>query len=278
MSNAITTTSNGSSNLIADPNTLTGTATCLLEAISLHLGVKSYLDPNFGRESELCLKSSDDPDSTNIVEALIFTAADSEKPARFEPAAVMVRSGFDYRSAPANTAMVAANGDGIQLTFFLDHVCGCVIDAFANADSRFGILERGAQLFVGVQLGELQSFTALSVSQAGARNEYTLDKHTALGNAVTLDVVDSESGERLFARVVILPGRFISALYRAIRRQSARSVQLPLQLTLATHYDVFFNANERMNECWAASRYISAGADCPVQSLWIQANNDFEIC
>ncbi len=238
------------------------------------ISIKSGLRPGIGA----CLKSSVDPESNNIVEALIFTAADSEKPTRFEPTAVMVRSGFDYRCAPANTAMIAANGDGIQVTFFLDHVCGCVIDAFANAESYFGILERGAQLFVGVQLGELQSFTALSIYQAGARNASILDKHTAVGNAITLEVVDSESGERLYARVVILPRRFTNALHRAIRRQSARSAQLPLQLTLATHYELFFNANERMNDCWAAARYISAGTDCPVQSLFIQANNDFELC
>jgi len=256
MSTAITATSNESLIPISDPNTLSGTATCLLEAISLHLGVKSHLHPEFGRELELCLKSSDDPESHNIVEALIFTAADSEKPARFEPAAVMVRAGFDYRSAPANTAMIAANGDGIQVTFFLGQVCGCVIDAFANAESYFGILERGAQLFVGVQLGELQSFTALSVYHAGARNAYILDRHTVIGNAITLEVVDSESGERLYARVVILPRKFTNALHRAIRRQSARSSQLPLQLSLATHYDVFFNANELMSECWSAARYI----------------------
>lgn len=275
MSNATTA---GSLNPISDPNTLTGTATCLLEALSLYLSVQSYLNPKYGRELELCLKSSDEPESDNQVEALIFTAADSEKPARFEPAAVMVRPGFDYRSAPANTAMIAANRDGIQFTLFLDHVCDCVIDSFVNAESKFGILERGGQLFIGVQLGDLQSFTALTINSANVPNAFIPDSRSAIGNTITLEVVDAISGERLYARVVILPKRFTSALHRAMRRQSARSAQLPLQLTLSTHYAVVFAGNERMNDCWAAARYISAGTDCPVQSLLILANNDFEVC
>lgn len=227
---------------------------------------------------ELCLKSSDERESDNLVEALIFTAADSEKPARFEPAAVMVRSGFDYRGAPANTAMITANRDGFQFTFFLDHVCECVVDSFVNADSQFGILERGGELFLGVHLGALQSFTALTINSSNVPNAFIPDSRSAIGNAITLEVVDAMSGERLYARVVILPKRFTSALHRAIRRQSARPAKLPLQLTLSTHYAAFFNADERMNDCWAAARYISAGTDCPVQSLLIQANNDFEVC
>jgi hypothetical protein len=147
--------------------------------------------------------------------------------------------------------------------------------SFVYAEPQFGILERAGQLFVGVRLGDLQAFAASTVSAAGTPNAHLSMETSAGGNGFMMELVNGETGERMYSRFVLLPRKFMTALRGAIARQIAAPSQLPLPLQLATHYSIIFNSNDSFAECWAAARHISVGKDCPVQRLWIRACENF---
>jgi hypothetical protein len=175
----------------------------------------------------------------------------------------------------SDSAVIRSDFRGFEFTFYIDEPCEHVTSSFVYAEPQFGILERAGQLFVGVRLGDLQAFAALTVNGAGAPDARLSMETSASGNGFMLELVNSGTGERLYPRFVLLPRAFMTALRRAIARQFAAPSQLPLQLLLATHYSAFFNSNQSMDECWAAARHISVGKDCPVQRLWIRALENF---
>jgi hypothetical protein len=256
--------------------------TVLPDAIYVQLAAKSSLEMDWAREIHLSLQTPDESDpeimseADNESEVLLFVAVDHAKPARFEPAVVKAEPGFDYTGALNGSAVVRSDCRGFEFTFYIDAPCEHVTNSFVYAEPQFGILERAGLLFVGVRLDDLQAFAALTVNAAGTPNNHLSMETSAAGNGFMLELVDCETGERMYSRFVLLPKKFMSALRRAIARQIAAPSQLPLELQLATHYSAFFNSSQRMAECWAAARQISVGKDCPVQRLWIRAYDNFE--
>jgi hypothetical protein len=148
------------------------------------------------------------------------------------------------------------------------------MNSFVQAQSRFGILERAGHLFVGVELGDLQAFAAISVNAAETPIARLSMETSAVGNGFRLELVDYLTGRRLCSRFVILPKRFMAGLRRAITRQIAAPSQLPLELQMATNYRAFVHPARSMTDCWKAARHIAVGFDCPVQRLWIRVCDD----
>jgi hypothetical protein len=253
----------------------------LRDAIYLEIAAKASLEMDWIREIHLNLQAPDELDAEtkseadNESEVLMFIAVDHAKPARFEPAVVKAEQGFDYTDALNGSAVVRFDFSGFEFTFYIDEPCEHVTNSFVYEEPRFGILERAGQLFVGVRLGDLQAFAAFTVNAQRNHNPPLSMATSAGGNGVMLELVNIETGERMYSRFVLLPRKFMTALRRAIARQFAAPSQLPLQLQLATHYSAFFNSNQSMDECWAAARHISIGKDCPVQRLWIRACDSF---
>jgi hypothetical protein len=253
--------------------------TALRDSIYLELAAKSSLEMDWIREIHLDLQAADESDAEtkseadNESEVLMFIAVDQAKPARFEPAVVKAEPGFDYTLALSGSAVIRSDFSGFEFTFYVDEPCEPVTSSFVYAEPQFGILERAGQLFVGVRLGNLQAFAAFTVN---ARSNTHLSMETSAGgNGFMMELVNGETGERMYSRFVLLPRKFMTALRGAIARQIAAPSQLPLPLQLATHYSIIFNSNDSFAECWAAARHISVGKDCPVQRLWIRACENF---
>jgi hypothetical protein len=271
---------NASDRPVAPPTLPTREMIALRDAIYLELAATASLERDWTREIDLSLQNSDESeeeigsegDNQSVV--LMFIAVDHAKPARFEPAVVKAEPGFDYTYAPGRSAVVRSDYDGFSCTFYIDDPCEHVTGPFVHGEPRFGILERAGHLFLGVGLGDLQAFTAMTFNAAGNPKAPLSMETSAAGNGFMLELVNSMTGEYLYSRFVLLPRQFMSALRRAIARQVAAPNQLPLQLQRATHYSAFFNANQGVADCWAAARYISVGRDCPVQRLWIRACDD----
>jgi hypothetical protein len=267
---------------VARPAIPTCGAAVLRDAIYVELAPKSSLEMDWVREIHLSLQTSDEWDleiaseADNASEVLMFIVVDNAKPARFEPAVVKAEPGFDYTDALNGSAVVRSDFRGFAFTFYIDKPCEHVTDSFLYAEPQFGILEQAGVLFVGVRLGDLQAFAALTVNAAGTPNNHLSMETTAAGNGFMLELVDYETEERMYSRFVLLPRKFMSALRRAIARQIAAPSQLPLELHRATHYSAFFHSNQSMAECWAAAGQISVGKDCPVQRLWIHVYDNFE--
>jgi hypothetical protein len=255
--------------------------TALRDAIYIELAAKASLEMDWIREMHLSLQTSDESDAETKSEAaienevLMFIAVDQVKPARFEPAVVKAEPGFDYTDALSGSAVVRSDFRGFEFTFYIDEPCEHVTSSFVYDEAQFGILERSGLLFVGVRLGDLQAFAALTINAAGSPNNNLSMETAAAGNGFMLELVDSATGERMYSRFVILPRKFMSALRRAIARQISTPSQLPLELQLATHYSAVFDSDQSMAECWEAARHISVGKDCPVQRLWIRAFENF---
>jgi hypothetical protein len=280
----MTTTTNiatsASNNPVKELVTPTLSTTILRDAICTELPAKSSLEMGWIREIHLSLLTTpDELDAETDWEAdgetnvLMFIAVDHAKPARFEPAVVKAEPGFDYTNAFSRSAVIRSDSRGFEFTFYIDQPCEHVTSLFIYAEPQFGILERAGQLFVGVRLGDLQAFAALTVNGSTQLSMET----SAGGNGIMLELVDSRTGERMYPRFVLLPRKFMTALRRAIARQFVEPSQMPLQLQLVTQYSVFFNSNQTTAECWAAARHLSVGKDCPVQRLWIHAYDNFSI-
>ncbi len=268
----------------AAPQTIPALPTSVLsDAIYVELAPKASLDMDGMREIQLNVQTLDETDAeteaeaANESEVLLFIAVDHAKPARFEPAVVKAEPGFDYIRALGDSAAIRSDLQGFEFTFYIDEPCDHVICSFVYADPQFGILERVGQLFVGVRVGDLQAFAALTVRAAGAPNAHLPMESSAGGNGIMLKLVNSATGERMYSRFVLLPKTFMTALRRAIARQLAASNQMPVQLQLATHYSAFFDSDQSMYACWAAARHISVGKDCPVQRIWIRAFESFAV-
>ena len=237
----------------------------LRDAIYVELAAKASVEMDWIREIHLNLQISGELNAEvdSESEVLMFIAVDHAKPARFEPAVVKAEPGFDYTDALSGSAVMRSDCRGFEFTFYIDEPCEHVTGSFIYAEPQFGILERAGLFFVGVRLGDLQAFAAFTVN---AESKPQLPMATSAGgNGIMLELVNSETGERMYSRFVLMPRKFMTALLRAIARQFAAPSQMPLQLQLATHYSAFFNSNQSMDECWAAARHISIGKDCPVQ-------------
>jgi hypothetical protein len=264
------------------PGIPTRGTTVLRDAIYIELAAKASLEMDWIREMHLSLQTPDESDEETNSEAdsesevLMFIAVDHAKPARFEPAVVKAEPGFDYSGALGGSAVICSDFRGFKFTFYIDEPCEHVTGSFVCAVPQFGILERAGLLFVGVRIGDLQSFAALTVNAAGTSNVHLSMETSAAGNGVMLELVNSRTRERMYPRFVLLPRKFMNALRRAIARQVGAPSQLPLELRLATHYGASFNSNG-MADCWAAARYISVGKDCPVQRLWIRAFDNIAV-
>jgi hypothetical protein len=284
MTTSTTTTSivaTASTKSVAEPAIPTRSTTILRDAIYLELAAKASLEMDWVREIHLNLQAPDELDAEtkseadSVSEVLMFIAVDHAKPARFEPAVVRAEPGFDYTLALSDSAVIRSDFRSFEFTFYIDEPCEHVTSSFVYAEPQFGIVERAGQLFVGVRLGDLQAFAALTVNAAGTPNARLPMETSAGGNGFMLELVNSGTGERIYPRFVLMPRKFMTALRRAIARQLEAPSQLPLQLQLATHYSIIFNSNDSFAECWAAARHISVGKDCPVQRLWIRASENF---
>jgi hypothetical protein len=258
----------------------THSTTILRDAIYIELAATATLESDWTREIDLRLRTTPDEldeetdsEADGQTEVLMFIAVDHAKPARFEPAVVKAEPGLDYTNALSGSAVMRSDSHGFKFTFYIDEPCDHVTGSFVLAEPQFGILERAGVLFLGVRLGDLQAFAAVTVN---ANSSTQLSMATsAVGNGVMLELNDSGTRERMYSRFVLLPRKFMTELRRAIARQFVAPSQMPLQLQLATHYSVFFNSNQTTAECWAAARHISVGKDCPVQRLWIHACDNF---
>ena len=233
--------------------TPTLSTTTLREAIYIELAAKASLEMDWMRDVHLSLQTTPDEmdaetawELNRETEVLMFIALDHAKPARFEPAVVKAEPGFDYRDALSGSAVVCSNSSGFEFTFYIDEPCEHITGLFVYAEPQFGILERAGQMIVGVRLGDLQAFAAFTVN-ANSSTQLSMET-SARGNGVMLELVDSETGERMYGRFVLLPRKFMTALRRAIARQFVAPSQMPLQLQLATHYSVFCNSNQSMDE------------------------------
>jgi len=255
--------------------------TALRDSIYVELAAKSSLEMDWIREIHLDLQAPDELDAQTNLEAgnesevLMFIAVDHAKPARFDPAVVKAEPGFDFTDAFGDSAVIRSDCRGFEFIFYIDEPCEHVTNAFVCGEPQFGMLERAGQLFVGVRLGDLQAFSALTISAVGTPDAHLPMETSAGGNGFMLELVNSGTGERMYSRFVLLSRKFMTALRCAIARQIAAPSQLPLPLQSATHYSIIFNSNDSFAECWAAAQPISVGKDCPVQRLWICAYDDF---
>src|ERR1017187_1374193 len=69
-----------------------------------------------------------------------------------------------HRSARADRRLRGSAFSGFTYPFYIEEPGVRVMNSFVQAQSRFGILERAGHLFVGVELGDLQAFAAISVN------------------------------------------------------------------------------------------------------------------
>ena len=268
----------------AAPRAIPPLATSILsDAIYLELALIASLDTDELREIKLNVQTVCEMDgeiyteAANESEVLLFIAVDHAKPARFESAVVKAEPRFDYNGASGNSAAIRSNCRGFEFTFCIEGPCDHVISSFVYAEPEFGILERVGQLFVGVRFGELQAFAALTVGGAGTLNDHLPMETSAGGNGIMLELVNSETGELMYSRFVLLPRKFMTALRRAIARQLAAPNRMPVELQQAAHYSAFCHSDQSMETCWAVARHISVGKDCPVQRMWIRAFESFTV-
>jgi hypothetical protein len=257
--------------------------TSLRNATHLELGSKASFATDWHREIDLSLRGSDGlhweivPEAYNERQVLMFIAVDHVKPARFEPAVVKAEPGIDYTDALSDSAVVRSDFRGLTYTFYFDKPCEHVKSSFATAEPRFGILERAKRLFVGVGLGDLQAFAAITVNAAERPIARLAMETSAAGNGCMLELVNNLTGQRLSSRFVVLPKKFMAALRRAIARQIAAPRQLPLELQMTIHYRAFVRSAHSITDCWKAARHIAVGKDCSVQRFSIRAHHGVAI-
>ena len=221
----------------AAPQSILGLPNYFLSvAIYLELAPTASLDTDELREINLNVQAISEMEGEIYTEApnesqmLLFIAVDHAKPARFESAVVKAEPLFDRTGGPGNSAAIRSNCRGFEFTLSIDDLCDDVTTSFVYAEPEFGILEPVGQLFVGVRLGELQAFAALTVCGTGTPNHHLPMENSAGGNGIMLQLVHSETGERMYSRFVLLPRKFMTALWRAIARQLAAPSQMPLEL------------------------------------------------
>jgi hypothetical protein len=282
----MTTTTSIATTAFDKPVTLpaipTRSTTSLRNATQIELAPKASLKTGW-REIHLSLRGSDGLDGKIVPEAyderqvLLFIAVDHVNPARFEPAVVKAEPGIDYTDALSDSAVVRSDFRGLTYTFYFDNPCEHVKSSFATAEPRFGILERAKHLFVGVGLGDLQAFAAITVNAAERPIARLAMETTAAGNGCMLELVNNVTGQLISSRFVVLPKKFMAALRRAITRQIAVPIQLPLELQMATHYRAFAHSAHSITDCWKAARHIAVGKDCSVQRLSIRAHHGIAI-